>query len=129
MTNGRWTPRLESSTLVPITNPGSLFFDSSTFVGEALMHISGTSHAHGPHGINAPHALRRPSETQPAQPAQMPADRVEISPAAEAAMQAAESGAVRQDLVDRIRAEIAAGTYETSDKLNQAVDRLLDEIG
>jgi negative regulator of flagellin synthesis FlgM len=93
------------------------------------MHISGTTHVHGPHGVNALHALRRPPETQPTQPAQAPVDRVEISPAAEAALQAAESGAVRQDLVDRIRAEIASGTYETPDKLDVAVDRLLDEIG
>jgi negative regulator of flagellin synthesis FlgM len=93
------------------------------------MHISGTAHIHGPHGVNAPHALRRPAETQPAQPAQAPVDRVEISPAAEAAIQAAESGAVRQDLVDRIRSEIAAGAYETPDKLDAALDRLLDEIG
>jgi negative regulator of flagellin synthesis FlgM len=93
------------------------------------MQISGTNHVHGPHGVNAPHAARRPAETQPAQPVQAPVDRVEISPAAEAAIQAAESGAVRQDLVDRIRAEIAAGTYESPAKLGMALDRLLDEIG
>ena len=93
------------------------------------MHISGTNHVHGPHGVNAPHAVRRPSETQPTQPAQVPVDRVEISPAAEAAIQAAESGAIRQNLVDRVRAEIAAGTYETPAKLDMALDRLLDEIG
>jgi negative regulator of flagellin synthesis FlgM len=54
---------------------------------------------------------------------------VTISPAAEAAIQAAEAGGVRQDLVNRIRSEIAAGTYETPDKLEAALDRLLDEIG
>jgi negative regulator of flagellin synthesis FlgM len=36
---------------------------------------------------------------------------------------------VRQDVVARIRAEIASGTYETEEKLNLAVERLLDEIG
>ena len=36
---------------------------------------------------------------------------------------------VRQELVNRIRAQIAAGTYETPQKLDAAVDRLLDEIG
>lgn len=93
------------------------------------MHISGTTHVHGPHGIQAPHALRRSPETQPALPTDTPVDRVEISPAAEAALQAAETGAIRQDLVNRIRAEIAAGTYETPEKLDAALDRLLDEIG
>jgi negative regulator of flagellin synthesis FlgM len=93
------------------------------------MQITGTTHVHGPHGVNAPHAARRPAEPQPSQPAQVPVDSVEISPAAEAAVQAAESGAIRQNLVDRVRAEIAAGTYETPAKLDMALDRLLDEIG
>jgi negative regulator of flagellin synthesis FlgM len=92
------------------------------------MHITGTSHIHSPHGINAPHAPFRGQASPPASSAS-PVDRVEISPAAEAAIQAAESGEVRQDLVNRIRAEIASGTYETQQKLDVAIDRLLDEIG
>ncbi|HOA53174.1 MAG TPA: flagellar biosynthesis anti-sigma factor FlgM [Thermogutta sp.] len=36
---------------------------------------------------------------------------------------------IRADLVARIRAEIAAGTYETEEKLQVALERLLDEIG
>jgi negative regulator of flagellin synthesis FlgM len=36
---------------------------------------------------------------------------------------------IRSDLVARIRAEIAAGTYETEEKLEIALERLLDEIG
>ncbi len=92
------------------------------------MQINGTPHIHGPHGINAPHA---PFRNQPAQPSStaQPVDRVEISPAAQAASQATEAGEVRQGLVDNIRAQIAAGTYETPGKLGIAVDRLLDEIG
>ena len=39
------------------------------------------------------------------------------------------SESIRTDLVNRVRNEIAAGTYETSDKLDAALDRLLDEIG
>jgi negative regulator of flagellin synthesis FlgM len=92
------------------------------------MHISGTPHIHGPHGINAPHAPFR-GQAAPSTPSARPADRVEISPAAEAAVRAAESGEVRQDLVNRIRAEISGGTYETQEKLDSALSRLLDEIG
>lgn len=92
------------------------------------MHIPGTTHIHGPHGINAPHApFRGHAASQP--PAARQADRVDISPAAEAAVRAVESGEIRQDLVNRIRAQIAAGTYETPEKLDVAVERLLDEIG
>jgi hypothetical protein len=31
-------------------------------------------------------------------------------------------------MVARVRSEIAAGTYETPEKLDSALDRLLDEI-
>ncbi|HEY4232138.1 MAG TPA: flagellar biosynthesis anti-sigma factor FlgM [Lacipirellulaceae bacterium] len=95
------------------------------------MQVSGSSisQVHGPHGINAPHA---PFKNQPTKPAEAttPAtgDKLEISPAAEAAVKATETGGVRQDLVNRIRNEIAAGTYETPDKLDAALNRLLDEI-
>jgi negative regulator of flagellin synthesis FlgM len=92
------------------------------------MHIHGTTHIHGPHGINAPHA---PFRSQPAGNAAggSSVDRVDISPAAQAASAAAESGDIRQSLVNRIRTEIAVGTYETPQKLDAAVDRLLDEVG
>ena len=36
---------------------------------------------------------------------------------------------IRQQRVEAIRAKIAEGTYETEEKLDIAVERLLDEIG
>ena len=36
---------------------------------------------------------------------------------------------IRTDRVAQIRQAIEAGTYETQDKLDIAIDRLLDEIG
>jgi negative regulator of flagellin synthesis FlgM len=91
------------------------------------MHIHGTTHVHGPHGINAPHSIHRgqPSTQTPAGGA---VDRLEISAAADAAAKAAETGEVRQELVNNIRAQIAAGTYETPAKLDAALERLLDEM-
>jgi hypothetical protein len=35
---------------------------------------------------------------------------------------------VRTELVERVRREIAAGTYETPDKLQEALERLLDRL-
>ncbi|MGL4555361.1 MAG: flagellar biosynthesis anti-sigma factor FlgM [Gemmataceae bacterium] len=35
---------------------------------------------------------------------------------------------IRHDLVARIRAEIAAGTYETAEKLSVALDRMIDDV-
>jgi negative regulator of flagellin synthesis FlgM len=91
------------------------------------MHIHGTTHVHGPHGINAPHIIHRGQAPTHA-PSNGAVDRVDISAAAEAAARAADAGDVRQDLVDNIRAQIAAGTYETPGKLDAALERMLDEL-
>jgi negative regulator of flagellin synthesis FlgM len=89
------------------------------------MHIYGASHLHGPQSLQGPHWNRPATPTQPAPGA----DQVDISPAAEAAMNAVESGDIRADLVARVRSEIASGAYETPDKIAIAMDRLFDEIG
>jgi len=34
---------------------------------------------------------------------------------------------IRHDLVKRVKAEIAAGTYETPERIDAAIDRLMDE--
>jgi len=91
------------------------------------MQIQGTNRIHSPQGINAPHFATK-TGTQPTGAAGK-ADRVEISPAANAAIAAAEGGKVRTDLVNQIRGQIAAGTYDTSDKMNAAMERLLDQMG
>jgi negative regulator of flagellin synthesis FlgM len=36
--------------------------------------------------------------------------------------------AIRAELVERVRREIAAGTYDTPEKWALALDRLLDEL-
>ena len=40
----------------------------------------------------------------------------------------ADTEGIRMDLVNRIRAEIAAGTYETEAKLDIALNRMLNEL-
>jgi len=92
------------------------------------MHIYGPSHLHGPQQIGSPHHSR------PSQPAgqtdSLPIkDELDISDAARLVDQSHQVAEVRQDRVDDIRAKIAAGTYETREKLDVAVERLLDEIG
>ncbi len=56
-------------------------------------------------------------------------DQVDISPAAEMVSRVAELPEIRADRVSEIRAQIAAGIYETDAKLDIALGRLLDEIG
>jgi negative regulator of flagellin synthesis FlgM len=92
------------------------------------MQIHGPSQVHGPQSINAPHFSQR-TTASPATSAGSAVDRVEISQAAEAAMKASETGGVRQELVNSIRSQIAAGTYDTPDKMNAAMERLLDQMG
>ena len=92
------------------------------------MHVYGSNQVHGPHSVKGPHPTRGATPASgPSRPAS-PSDQLDISPAASAAAEAAD-GDIRADLVARVRSEIAAGSYETPDKVAGAVDRLLDEIG
>jgi negative regulator of flagellin synthesis FlgM len=56
------------------------------------------------------------------------ADVVEISNAAKLSARIDQIPEVRAELVERVRAEIAAGTYETPEKIDIAAAKLLDEL-
>jgi len=92
----------------------------------------------GIHGAQPVNPANRVESTEATQSAAItnPTDQVEISPEAEIASQAAEL--VNQihelpeiwvDRVSELREAIESGTYETEEKINVAVERLLDEIG
>ena len=55
------------------------------------------------------------------------ADRLELSGTSHL-MKMLQKNDVRVDKVAQIKAQIEAGTYETGDKLDTAVDRMLDDI-
>jgi negative regulator of flagellin synthesis FlgM len=55
-------------------------------------------------------------------------DQLDISREADLVSRVREAPDIRADRVASIRAEIAAGTYETQHKLEVAVGRLLDEL-
>jgi negative regulator of flagellin synthesis FlgM len=91
------------------------------------MHIYGPSQLHGAQSIAGPHGAR------PAQPMVRPeaaqiADEVDISEAARLVEQVQQMPDIREDRVEAVREQIAEGTYETADKLNAAIERLLDEF-
>jgi negative regulator of flagellin synthesis FlgM len=92
------------------------------------MHIYGPARLHGAQPIGAPHTSRL---SQPAAPCQSGAiqDELSISEAGQRVDQIRQMPEIRQDRVNQIRAQIAEGTYETADKLQIALGRLLDEIG
>jgi len=54
-------------------------------------------------------------------------DHVEVSRLSELRARLANLPPIRQSLVDRVRAEIEAGTYDTDKKLDAAIDALLGE--
>lgn len=55
-------------------------------------------------------------------------DRVELSDTAQYLSKISELPDVRQDLIDRIKASIADGSYETEDKTDAAIENLIEEI-
>ena len=55
-------------------------------------------------------------------------DRVEISRVSQYLSQLRAEPQERTDLIDRVKGEIANGTYLTDEKLEQAADQLLDDI-
>ncbi len=71
-------------------------------------------HCHGPCTLKGPVTQDRPWWHPPRRKARR------RSPAAEPE--------VRTDLVARVRREIAAGTYDTPEKWEAALDRLLDQL-
>jgi negative regulator of flagellin synthesis FlgM len=92
------------------------------------MQVYGPVQLHGAQSIGAPHATRaaKPAEAAAGAPIQ---DELHLSDAARLVEKVHDVPDIRQDRVNQIRAQIASGTYETDDKMNVALGRLLDEIG
>lgn len=55
-------------------------------------------------------------------------DQLDISREAQILMQVHGAPDIRAERVAEIRSQIEAGRYESGDKLNAAIDRLLDEL-
>ena len=92
------------------------------------MHIYGPAQLHGAQPIGAPHTSRLSQPQAPQQSAAIQ-DELEISDAGQMVDRVRQLPEIRQDRVNQIRAQIAEGTYETGEKLDIAIGRLLDEIG
>jgi len=93
-------------------------------------------------GLQSAQSVQSLASTQRAKPSQaaepvapssaIASDQLDLSAEAQALSDVQSSAApeaatgIRQDRVDAIRQAIADGSYETSDKLSGALDRLLD---
>lgn len=92
------------------------------------MQINGPTQIHGPQPLGAPHRVRN-SQAPASNGVTSGADQLDISREADLVSRIHEIPDIRVDRVAELRAAIESGTYETPDKLDVALDRLLDEIG
>ena len=90
------------------------------------MQINGIGNIHGPQQVRPTQGVDGASATEGANLHE--ADQVEISAEAEMISRVHELPDIRADRVAEIREQIAAGAYETDEKLDIAVGRLLDEL-
>ena len=92
------------------------------------MQIQGSAYVHGPQALNS---LHRTQSSQPAAPnsSSTGVDQVDISHEADLASRVRDLPEIRTERVAEIRAAIESGEYETDEKIDIALDRLLDEIG
>jgi len=90
------------------------------------MQIHGLAHLHGAQPINGPHRTQGAGPTQQTD-AWTGVDELDISQEADLVSRVRDLPDVRSDRVAQIRAEIAAGVYESDEKLDIALGRLLDE--
>ncbi len=91
------------------------------------MYIYGSSQIHAAQPISAPHRMT-PSQASGGASSFGGVDQLDISPEADFVAQARDLPEIREDRVASLKAQIQNGTYETSDKLDMALSRLLDEI-
>lgn len=78
--------------------------------------------------IPAPDLKAEAVETRRPARARRGDDRVEVSDAARFLAKLNAMPEVRGELVDRVRAEIANGTYDTPEKFDLALDAMIDEV-
>ncbi|HEY2760829.1 MAG TPA: flagellar biosynthesis anti-sigma factor FlgM [Pirellulales bacterium] len=92
------------------------------------MNVQGLSQLHGAQKVNASHFNRVSAPQPPSSSSVNTTDELQLSPGAQMASKLNEIPDIRWDRVNSIKSAIAQGTYMTDDKMNVALDRLLDEI-
>jgi negative regulator of flagellin synthesis FlgM len=94
---------------------------------EAHMEIFGAGGTQGPQPIY-PRLAAFGLDGGQAVHAGAPRDHVEISPLGQMLDGIGQLPEIRHEKVDEIRRQIAAGSYETPEKMELALDRMLDEL-
>lgn len=74
-------------------------------------------------------APRRAAPGTDAESSRRAGDRVEVSDIARYLAKLRQVPSVRQELVDRVRAQIESGVYESPEKIEAAIDAMVKELG
>ena len=91
------------------------------------MYIYGSSQIHAAQPLSPPHRLT-PSQAPRDSYSAGGVDQLDISPEADFVAQARELPEIREDRVAALKAQIQSGAYETAEKLDVALSRMLDEF-
>lgn len=91
------------------------------------MQVYGSTSVHAPQSIGAPHHARTSGSPSSAGGTQI-ADQLDLSPSASFLDAVHQMPDIRSDRVAELKAQIASGAYDSADKLDAALDRLLDEL-
>ncbi len=91
------------------------------------MHIHGSVQIHRAQTIHGPHRAAAPEQGPQFQVTG--ADEIDFTEQMECIQRVRDLPDIRHDKVARIKAAIQAGVYETDEKIELALERLLDEIG
>ena len=92
------------------------------------MEIYGPGQIHGTQSVRPAQQLKA-TQTESMVDNNLPVDQVDISVETDFVNQINDLPDVRADRVADIRSQLEVGTYETDEKLDVAIGRLLDEIG
>ena len=90
-----------------------------------MIHVNGIGAGMAPKAIDSAATI---GDIAPKSEAAKAADVVEISTVAKLAAKIHELPEVRTELVERVRAEIQAGTFETPERLDITIERLMEEL-
>lgn len=90
------------------------------------MQVNGPENVHGPDPIR-PQRIGNSRFESTASESRAP-DSAEISEVAKLKAQLRDVPDVRFEKIERLRAEIEAGTYETPEKIQRVIDRVLEEL-
>ena len=95
--------------------------------GSADMEVNGLGSIRSPFPVQPTRSAVGPAEVAGARPVS-PQDAVEISPAGRMLEEAAQSSELRAERLAQIKAAIEDGSYETAEKLEAAISRMIQSF-